>query len=165
MCRLRSGRPFSPLTSQIQNKKTSAAGYVAEVFIMVPMSGACPRLKNSPPDCFYPDCGRVAFSPPRIAIHKNIPLTAGDAVRGNFLVPMAGVEPARYRYQRILSPSRLPIPSHRQISFSIISQYFVKIKRNIETAAKKFCRRHFKNPYQSSSVCNQETQNRGVYRV
>ena len=29
------------------------------------------------------------------------------------LVPVAGVEPARYRYQRILSPSRLPIPSHR----------------------------------------------------
>ena len=32
-----------------------------------------------------------------------------------FLVPMAGVEPARYCYQRILSPSRLPIPSHRRI--------------------------------------------------
>ena len=32
-----------------------------------------------------------------------------------FLVPMAGVEPARYCYQRILSPSRLPIPSHRLI--------------------------------------------------
>ena len=30
-------------------------------------------------------------------------------------VPMAGVEPARYCYQRILSPSRLPIPSHRLI--------------------------------------------------
>ena len=31
-----------------------------------------------------------------------------------FLVPVAGLEPARYRYQRILSPSRLPIPSHRR---------------------------------------------------
>ena len=30
-------------------------------------------------------------------------------------MPEAGVEPARYRYQRILSPSRLPIPSHRRI--------------------------------------------------
>ena len=28
-------------------------------------------------------------------------------------MPAAGVEPARYRYQRILSPSRLPIPSRR----------------------------------------------------
>ena len=33
------------------------------------------------------------------------------------LVPVAGVEPARYRYQRILSPSRLPIPSHRRICY------------------------------------------------
>mgnify|MGYP007067134470 CR=1 FL=1 len=31
------------------------------------------------------------------------------------LVPVVGLEPTRYRYQRILSPSRLPIPSHRQI--------------------------------------------------
>ena len=29
------------------------------------------------------------------------------------LVPVVGLEPTRYRYQRILSPSRLPIPSHR----------------------------------------------------
>ena len=36
--------------------------------------------------------------------------------RGIILVPMAGVEPARYCYQRILSPSRLPIPSHRLIN-------------------------------------------------
>ena len=28
------------------------------------------------------------------------------------LVPVVGLEPTRYRYQRILSPSRLPIPSH-----------------------------------------------------
>ncbi len=32
-----------------------------------------------------------------------------------FLVPVAGVEPARYRYHWILSPARLPIPSHRQV--------------------------------------------------
>ena len=30
-----------------------------------------------------------------------------------YLVPVVGLEPTRYRYQRILSPSRLPIPSHR----------------------------------------------------
>ena len=36
------------------------------------------------------------------------------AVRGPFdVVPVAGVEPARYRYHGILSPARLPIPSHR----------------------------------------------------
>lgn len=31
------------------------------------------------------------------------------------MVPVAGVEPARYRYHGILSPARLPIPSHRHI--------------------------------------------------
>ena len=30
------------------------------------------------------------------------------------MVPMAGLEPARYRYRGILSPLRLPIPSHGQ---------------------------------------------------
>ena len=33
------------------------------------------------------------------------------AVKRRFLVPEAGVEPARYRYHWILSPARLPIPS------------------------------------------------------
>ena len=31
-----------------------------------------------------------------------------------FLVPVAGLEPARCRHRWILSPLRLPIPSHRQ---------------------------------------------------
>ena len=31
------------------------------------------------------------------------------------LVPVIGVEPIRYRYHWILSPARLPIPSHRHI--------------------------------------------------
>ena len=31
-----------------------------------------------------------------------------------FLVPLIGVEPIRYRYHRILSPARLPIPPQRQ---------------------------------------------------
>ena len=32
------------------------------------------------------------------------------------MVPVTGVEPVRYRYHRILSPTRLPIPSHRHIT-------------------------------------------------
>ena len=35
-------------------------------------------------------------------------------------MPMAGVEPARYRYHRILSPARLPIPPHRLIKLRSI---------------------------------------------
>ena len=31
----------------------------------------------------------------------------------DLLVPVVGVEPTRYHYHRILSPARLPIPSHR----------------------------------------------------
>ncbi len=37
------------------------------------------------------------------------------------LVPVVGVEPTRYRYHWILSPARLPIPSHRLNDFIIIS--------------------------------------------
>ena len=45
-----------------------------------------------------------------------------EAVKpAQLVVPMAGVEPARCCHQRILSPSRPPIPSHRHI-FYIIPQ-------------------------------------------
>ena len=40
--------------------------------------------------------------------------TAGLSI--NFLVPVAGLEPARHRWRWILSPLRLPIPSHRHIA-------------------------------------------------
>ena len=36
----------------------------------------------------------------------------------SFLVPVAGLEPARCRHRWILSPLRLPIPSHRQIDLT-----------------------------------------------
>ena len=35
-------------------------------------------------------------------------------------MPVAGVEPARCHHQRILSPSRLPIPTHRLVNSDII---------------------------------------------
>jgi len=70
---------------------------------LVPMAGVCPRLKNSPPDCFSPDCGRVAFSPPSHRNSKTKTSAAEYTAKVFLLVPMAGVEPARYRYQRILS--------------------------------------------------------------
>ena len=38
------------------------------------------------------------------------------------LVPVVGVEPTRYRYHRILSPARLPIPSHRRMSLATHTQ-------------------------------------------
>ena len=37
----------------------------------------------------------------------------------NILVPVVGVEPTRCCHHRILSPARLPIPSHRQSSVII----------------------------------------------
>ena len=46
----------------------------------------------------------------------------------DFLVPVAGLEPARYRYRWILSPLRLPIPSHRQIYLDIIHYQGLFIK-------------------------------------
>ncbi len=53
----------------------------------------------------------------------------GLLLKSSFLlVPVVGVEPTRYRYQRILSPSRLPIPSYRRNYPIIISRCFSKIK-------------------------------------
>ena len=45
-------------------------------------------------------------------LRKNPTSPKGDI---GFLVPVAGLEPARYRYRWILSPLRLPIPSHRHV--------------------------------------------------
>ena len=52
------------------------------------------------------------------------------ARRGSRLVPVAGLEPARYRYRWILSPLRLPIPSHRHVlgTNSIIADDLGKCK-------------------------------------
>ena len=44
------------------------------------------------------------------------------------LVPVVGLEPTRYRYQRILSPSRLPIPSHRHR----MPVYYTRCKSEIQ---------------------------------
>ena len=47
------------------------------------------------------------------------------------LVPVVGVEPTRYRYHWILSPARLPIPSHRLISMHlIILPYFCRFVKS-----------------------------------
>ena len=40
------------------------------------------------------------------------------------LVPVAGLEPARYRSQRIVSPSRLSISPHRHTYLNILAQKF-----------------------------------------
>ena len=47
------------------------------------------------------------------------------------MVPVIGVEPIRYRYHWILSPARLPIPSHRQMSHlrgTLVLYHSLKIK-------------------------------------
>ena len=51
----------------------------------------------------------------RIKLKKRRMPRTRSACRGTRLVPVAGLEPARCRHQRILSPSRLPIPSHRPV--------------------------------------------------
>ena len=60
------------------------------------------------------------------------------------LVPVAGVEPAPCCQDWILSPARLPIPSHRQNTFYIIQDLPPKSKQKIRPSAtrhKKFvCR-------------------------
>ena len=48
--------------------------------------------------------------------------------RDFFMVPVVGVEPTRYRYHWILSPARLPIPSHRHyITNDIITKSDAKV--------------------------------------
>ena len=56
------------------------------------------------------------------------------------LVPVAGVEPARYRYHWILSPARLPIPSHRRLRiYYIINSEKCKINFSNSEISFDFC--------------------------
>ena len=80
-------------------------------------------LRAARPDCFRSPAGQnapqdrfvsPASSPVRLNQHRGtqrVPLC---------LVPVVGLEPTRYCYQRILSPSRLPIPSHRRICSNFV---------------------------------------------
>ena len=64
------------------------------------------------------------------------------------MVPVAGVEPARHRWQRILSPPRLPIPTHRQVYFDeTASKRPWKNEVGQEVDFEKTCYSIFKNPY------------------
>ena len=47
------------------------------------------------------------------------------------MVPVAGLEPARCRHRWILSPLRLPIPSHRQVCSSIVLHPGANCKYNL----------------------------------
>ncbi len=58
-----------------------------------------------------------------------------------FLVPLAGVEPARYRYRWILSPLRLPIPSQRHEAIFIILDCAKKSKTFFPNKTARFAAR------------------------
>ncbi len=57
----------------------------------------------------------------------------------SLLVPVVGVEPTRYRYHWILSPARLPIPSYRHMTLTIIPHPFEKIKSFLKKYQRFFC--------------------------
>ena len=44
------------------------------------------------------------------------------------MVPVAGLEPARHRWRWILSPLRLPIPSHRRMELNHYTVYCSKMQ-------------------------------------
>ena len=53
------------------------------------------------------------------------------------VVPVVGLEPTRYRYQRILSPSRLPIPSHRLMCALLLYRMKTENSRGVFQETKK----------------------------
>ena len=70
-------------------------------------------LQKSPPETFVRSLAVTPCSTP-MTMQKKTPKSS--APFGGFIsVPVVGVEPTRCHHQRILSPSRLPIPTHRLI--------------------------------------------------
>ena len=83
--------------------------------------------QKSPPETFVRGLAVPPCSTP-VTIPKKDPKKL-CAFWGFISVPVVGVEPTRCHHQRILSPSRLPIPTHRLICclYSIL-QAWQKIK-------------------------------------
>ena len=83
--------------------------------------------------CAVPRCGSRCFrNGQRKAIIRTHRLseTGSDYIG---LVPEVGLEPTRCCQQRILSPSRLPIPSFRRKLYSIIIQRAMQHKLRTQT--------------------------------
>ena len=51
------------------------------------------------------------------------------------VVPVVGVEPTRCCHQRILSPSRLPIPTHRHLPHGKPMRYFLLYSKSLPFAS------------------------------
>ena len=70
----------------------------------------------------------ASLPPVRVPIY--IKISAPSKKGADILVPMVGLEPTRVCPQRILSPSRLPIPSHRHIKSEVYPRILLLIKSN-----------------------------------
>ena len=74
--------------------------------------------QKSPPETFVRGLAVPPCSTP-VTMPKKDPKKL-CAFWGFISVPVVGVEPTRCHHQRILSPSRLPIPTHRLVNSDII---------------------------------------------
>ena len=83
-------------------------------FISVPVVGDSRGLLKSPLETFVRGFAAPLCSTPVPMPQKKSPKKL-CAFWGFISVPVVGVEPTRCHHQRILSPSRLPIPTHRLI--------------------------------------------------
>ena len=75
-----------------------------------------PAERSSATNCAYREEARALYGSLKwfLTLHQH--QNTGHPVGvPRILVPVVGLEPTRCRHQRILSPSRLPIPSHRRI--------------------------------------------------
>lgn len=107
--------------------------------------------------CFVPPPSPVQTHYDLVFESRNIKLSGTKkspafafANAGDFRMPVAGLEPARCCHQRILSPPRLPIPTHRHITVIIITHFISFCKANI----KKICKTRKKQSHRSDkSVC------------
>ena len=74
--------------------------------------------QKSPPETFVRGLAVPPCSTPMTMPKKDPKKLC--AFWGLISVPVVGVEPTRCHHQRILSPSRLPIPTHRLVNSDII---------------------------------------------
>ena len=82
-------------------------------------AAAAPAPANMPLACLL-DGAAQGFDP--LTIRQNQRKTRQGKPVWSFLVPVAGVEPARCHHQWILSPPRLPIPTHRRLQRSLYNR-------------------------------------------
>ena len=107
-----------------------SGGFIPDAFASSPVKNR-PRIQRSESRSERRGKGAARERADDVLLFHKKKRTSEQSGLCSDVVPVVGLEPTRYRYQRILSPSRLPIPSHRPVVLAYYTRRRTKIQEEI----------------------------------